>query len=238
MSPDVKQEGSNSDPGNAAALGGAASGSPPPTTTGAAGSSGQTPHLSGGRAAGGGGGGGGGGGSAAGGGSSVLTGGTMGARDAYEFGSTVSTVSGGGSFTGGLVPLPPPSHRSFTARQSASSTGALVTGLTEKLNQRRLEAAMQEAEARAQRRRRRHLLRPGGRATQNPSTHGLTHVQILEASPNQHTLNRRAATCTTCSSPRRSARAASRACSGGSGAARSWPSRSWARASPATSAAL
>jgi hypothetical protein len=36
--------------------------------------------------------------------------------------------------------------RSFTARQSASSTGALVTGLTEKLNQRRLEAAMHDAE--------------------------------------------------------------------------------------------
>jgi hypothetical protein len=36
--------------------------------------------------------------------------------------------------------------RSFTARQMASSTGALVTGLTEKLNQRRLEAAMQDTE--------------------------------------------------------------------------------------------
>ncbi|KIY93100.1 hypothetical protein MNEG_14863 [Monoraphidium neglectum] len=66
--------------------------------------------------------------------------------EVFELGSTVSTMGGslistGGSFSGGVA-----NGRSFTARQMASSTGALVTGLTEKLNQRRLEAAMQDTE--------------------------------------------------------------------------------------------
>ena len=36
--------------------------------------------------------------------------------------------------------------RSFTTQQVASSTGALVTGLTEKLNQKRIDVSMLDAE--------------------------------------------------------------------------------------------
>ncbi|KIZ00957.1 Serine/threonine-protein kinase ppk16 [Monoraphidium neglectum] len=68
--------------------------------------------------------------------------------DAYELGSTVSTT-GGSVVSAGCGSFSAPANtagRSFVARQGASSTGALVTGITEKLNQRRLEAAMQDTE--------------------------------------------------------------------------------------------
>ncbi|WIA38873.1 hypothetical protein OEZ86_002148 [Tetradesmus obliquus] len=73
------------------------------------------------------------------------------AGGALEFGSTIGTgsihgsyCSTGGSFTGvtGL-------GRSFTTRQMASSTNAVATGITEKLNQKRIDAAMSEAEEEA-----------------------------------------------------------------------------------------
>lgn len=73
------------------------------------------------------------------------------AGGALEFGSTIGTgsihgsyCSTGGSFTGvsGL-------GRSFTTRQVASSTNAVATGITEKLNQKRIDAAMSEAEEEA-----------------------------------------------------------------------------------------
>jgi hypothetical protein len=36
--------------------------------------------------------------------------------------------------------------RSYTTQQAASSTGALVTGLTEKLNQKRIDVSMSDGE--------------------------------------------------------------------------------------------
>lgn len=72
-------------------------------------------------------------------------------ENAVEFGSTVGThaswtgsvggCSTGGSFSGG-----PGLGRSFTTKQMASSTNAVATGITEKLNQKRIDASMHEPE--------------------------------------------------------------------------------------------
>ena len=73
------------------------------------------------------------------------------AGGALEFGSTVGTHAGsmggslastGGSFSGLAGGL----GRSFTTKQVASSTNAVATGITEKLNAKRIDAAMSEPE--------------------------------------------------------------------------------------------
>eukprot|EP00775_Hariotina_reticulata_P001838 gene1838-2170_t len=71
------------------------------------------------------------------------------ANGALEFGSTIggswtSSMAGSGTGLSGIAG--PGMLRSFTTKQVASSTNAVATGITEKLNQKRIDAVMSEPE--------------------------------------------------------------------------------------------